>query len=232
MDFIKFVDLLERKTLYFTRLDRMPDHFEGAPTPATLAWIERYYRETGLIDQTGERGPKVLYTETTLINQLMGFVNCWHINRHESDAMWRLYSDRGIAIRSTIRRFRQSLDGAPDDVYLCRVRYTSDPQPFGSTLTAALKKFKSYEHERELRAILISIPSWWTSATPDRAELERTQPPGVPVSVDLDTLVQRVYVSPGRADWYKELIVKVMNTYGLGHKHVETSTLDVRPDLI
>ncbi len=39
------------------------------------------------------------------------FVSCWHISDTESDAMWKIYSNkRGIAIKTTINKLEQHLD--------------------------------------------------------------------------------------------------------------------------
>ena len=35
------------------------------------------------------------------------FVSCWHINGNESDAMWKIYSNKkGIAIKTTIDKLK------------------------------------------------------------------------------------------------------------------------------
>jgi len=38
-------------------------------------------------------------------------INCWHMNDHESAAMWKLYlkSDEGIAIQSTYRKLKDAI---------------------------------------------------------------------------------------------------------------------------
>lgn len=39
------------------------------------------------------------------------FVSCWHINSNESDAMWKIYSNKkGIAIKTTIDKLKNYLD--------------------------------------------------------------------------------------------------------------------------
>jgi hypothetical protein len=39
------------------------------------------------------------------------FVNCWHMNEHESAAMWRLYSqaDEAICVQSTFARLADAV---------------------------------------------------------------------------------------------------------------------------
>ena len=38
-------------------------------------------------------------------------INCWHMNDHESAAMWKLYlkSNEGIAVQSTYETLRDSI---------------------------------------------------------------------------------------------------------------------------
>ncbi len=42
-------------------------------------------------------------------------VNCWHRNKLESIAMWKLYThgNDGVAIQSTVRRLKDSIEASP-----------------------------------------------------------------------------------------------------------------------
>ena len=51
------------------------------------------------------------------------------------------------------------------------------------------------------------------------------------VPVDLDILIVQVSVSPGRPEWFRDLVASVMKVYGVD-KEVVASSLDDRPNLM
>jgi hypothetical protein len=148
--------------------------------------------------------------------------------------MWEVYSGHGVAVRSTFLHLCASFGAVDESVYVGEVSYidyrTQAINP-GNTMNAALTKRLSFEHEREVRAVVSRIPEDWKSGTPDAEKYAKSQPAGVYVSVHLDTLIDGVYVSPGRPRWFRDLVGSIMRRYGLD-KPVETSSLDERPDLV
>jgi len=90
-------------------------------------------------------------------------------------------------------------------------------------LNPAMRKGMSYAHESELRAITLYVPEPY-----DPTE---ALPTGINIGpINLDVLIEGVYVSPGCAEWIKELTQKIMDKYKL-KKPLESSDLDNRPDL-
>jgi len=100
MDFTKFVSLLDRQQLFFSRTDKLGDPFEGSCPKRNLE------PRAELMGDTSER-----ISEYSKWIREFTAVNCWHMNKYESAAMWKLYlkSDEGIAIKSTFRRLRDSV---------------------------------------------------------------------------------------------------------------------------
>jgi hypothetical protein len=115
MDFLKFVDLLERRALWFSGLDKLEDPREGRLTPRTKELLLR--RE----QRDGDRMVRA-YQEVCRPAML---VNCWHASKTQSAAMWKLYSPRGyrIAIRSSIVRLKSALASAQGPVMIGKVKY-------------------------------------------------------------------------------------------------------------
>src|SRR6266581_7483717 len=108
MDFTKFVSLLDKRALYFTRSDRFSDKFEGAvPKPTIKA---REVEVLGLETHLAEEALRVMSQGSRKVREWI-FVNCWHMNNYESAAMWQLYAQKneGIAIQSTFARLKDSL---------------------------------------------------------------------------------------------------------------------------
>jgi hypothetical protein len=75
-----------------------------------------------------------------------------------------------------------------------------------------LHKRKSFEHEKELRAIV------WHPRREVKVEGEKLEPVfegGVPVLVGLETLIENVFVSPTAPKWFQDLVKAVSLKYGL-----------------
>ena len=150
-------------------------------------------------------------------------VNCWHENEGESAAMWGVYGDGGIAIKTTVGAMIEGFQFSDDEIVIGRVKYidyTRDPMPSG-VYPPFLHKRKSFEHEREVRAIILS----------DFDLIDSPYVTGKYQGVDLDALVQEIIVAPFQPDWFAELVASVSNKYGLKNK-VQRSKLDISPDIL
>jgi hypothetical protein len=231
MDFTKFVALLDSRSLYFSSLAKLDDPFEGTLPAASLQVAKQQYKDF----YKGLRGEKELGGESVehvkhmkSINRLtrpLIYVNCWHMNDHESAAMWRLYikSNEGIAIQSTVKRLCDSFAVTRENVFVGKVRYvdyTRESHDVRNPLQPAFLKRISFEHELELRAMVRQ------SSTLVKGR--RTVKPGVNIDVSLDTLVEKIYVAPICPAWIKALVEAVMKKYEL-EKEPITSGLDSRP---
>ena len=153
------------------------------------------------------------------------------MNDFESAAMWQLYGqDAGIAIQSTKARLVKGFDVEGSNVSIAPVTYFDYnmgdlssipvaeyglPEHYKMMITPELCfKRRSFEHERELR-----ILTWETD--PDRKDLEY-------VSVNLEVLIEKVYVSPLSPDWVSEVVSREMSHYGSSPKRlcIPISTTD------
>jgi hypothetical protein len=213
LDFTKFVALLERKVLYFSRVDLLGDRFEGCLSRANISQRTAVYAD--LIAESGEE--KWQKFQQQFHDMIRGvrrhtYVNCWHVGNEESAAMWGLYTrpDQGIAIRSTFERLTRSLrtDG---DVFVGKVTYLdyeSDWLPEGNTLNPFVHKRRSYSFESELRAVIQDLPR-----KDNGLDLAREGPPGVEVPVELKELIEQVCVSPTAPSWFLDLVKTVVVRY-------------------
>lgn len=164
------------------------------------------------------------------------YVSCWHINEHESAAMWKLYlkSDEGVAIQSTLPRLKKGL-AATRKVKIARVNYIDyqkdpigDVSEIGPMLAPFLHKRKSFEHEREARALFCDASKLETSWDPDKGTwigrpfFEK----GHYVKVDLATLIDQVFVAPNSAPWFLELVRSVISRYQLNKNVIQSHLSD------
>jgi hypothetical protein len=204
LDFTKFVDLLNSESLYFSRSDKFEDLFEGSFTQKTISIRERQYQ--AMIDKK-ELLPKYTpdYVSAESKKHREEFaINCWHMNDHESAAMWKIYlkSNEGIAIQSTFKKLKNSLHKSDYEMFTGVVNYIDYEKDFidyGNVLSAYLYKRKSFTHENELRFIIWK-PFLKNKRNKDFADY------GMKIKIDLKDVVENIYVSPDSPKWLTELI--------------------------
>ena len=225
LDFTKYVSLLETRSLYFSRSDRLGDPFEGSISRANPRLRPLVYKDSPIPSTEFERMAKRYKW-----NRQWVFLNCWHINEHESAAMWKLYakSNEAVALQSTFSRLHSCL---PKKVYLGVVQYIDydkDWMAEGNLFYPFVHKQKSFEHEREVRAVINT-----SSFNKDGVEVPipegmKNDELGREVRVELETLIENIYVAPTAPDWFGELVERVSRKYGL-EKPVIRSVLDQKP---
>lgn len=145
-------------------------------------------------------------------------MNCWNLSECESAALWRLYvkGDEGVAVQSTFKRLTQCF--SPDGertVHIGKVAYIdykTDWLPEGNMFYPFLHKRKSFEHEQELRAIIMINPV----TTGEQLNLDKeVVSRGEYIDVNLDMLIENVYVAPTAQDWFYNLVTSIMKRYDL-----------------
>jgi hypothetical protein len=225
MDLAKFISMLEKRALFFCRSDLFDDRFEGSYPKGSA--IEAAIADALVpADRTGWANQMV--TGRRQLREAV-LVNCWHINEHESAAVWKLYlqSDKGIAIKSTVQRLIDAVKCA-EEVWIGAVQYRDydvAALPSPNVYEPFVSKRKSFEHERELRAVIFDEERWagvagtWPVVKSDRGTL---------ASTDLDRLIEEVRILPGAPSYFRDSLVSLFNKYCLA-KDVNQSSLDDTP---
>lgn len=195
MDIAKLLSMLESDSLWFPNITHLDnDPLEGFLNRATVEEFKE--KSNGHFEENLESIKKA----RNLLN-----VSSWHINEGESAAMWQLYlrSDEGIAIQTTVERLEDSFKKSQEDVMLSVVKYIdedSDKIDWTEVINYALCKRKSFQHENEIRAIVLS---------------EGEKHSGLPIDIELTTLIEKIFVAPNSPHWIHKLIEKVIKRYGL-----------------
>jgi hypothetical protein len=224
MDFTKFVYLLEKESLFFTRADKFNDPFEGILNDFTTKQFREYYfNELKFGEDSFE--DILFYFEKS---RQWTKINCWHMNNFESDAMWKLYlkSYEGIAIQSTFDRLCTAFNKTEEPILIGTVQYedyNSYVIPVGNVYHKYLTKRKSFEHEKEIRAIIDYMPF-----KDGKIDFSEPLQVGEDIPVDLEVLIEKVYVSPDSPKWIYDLVVSVLKKYGLDRIEVIQSDLNSR----
>jgi len=240
MNFTKFVSMLEHEALYFSRLDVFAekDPYEGLYTNANVRLYdieytdvpEEIWRAKGIEDEKTWnmiRGVQASSRDFHRMQREMSFANSWNLSEAESAAMWPLYVDgtEGIAVQSTVGRLINSIkDYEEFNVFIGEVQYldyNAEMIPEGQSLFPLMSKRKSFEHERELRALIWTLQHGKNSINENRyADVK-----GITVPVDLNELIDRIYVAPASPIWFEELVTSVMKRYQLSKETIQSDLL-------
>jgi hypothetical protein len=214
MDLGKFVWLLQNRALFFARSDNLGDPYEGHYTRAMAELGEGKFIEAIQPPSPGaEEGMRARYRkylEWIAERKLRIFVNSWHMNEAESAAMWRLYTtlNEAICITSTFEKLAAEL---PDDAFFGMVTYIDYNEHFikmDNALNYIAHKRSSYAHEREVRAVIY--------AEDDNISAKYSQlNDGMVVGIELNRVVESVYVSPSSSPMMREIVTNLLTTYGL-----------------
>jgi hypothetical protein len=231
MDLSKYLAILQRRSLFFPRATLLGDPFEGS---ATRPMVEA--RQFIMKNRTSEPAlaawkdvPDEMFSSLSALTKTMVeryLICCWHMNEFESAAMWRLYlqSNEGICIQSTHRKLRS---GLPKCVLIGEVNYINyETGGFseGNLFNFIMHKRKSFEHEKELRAVFCELDGT-EDAQPYKTKIE---PAGLWIEVDLQSLIETVHISQTAEPWLATVIQEVTSKYAL-HVPVLQSALARSP---
>jgi len=219
MDFAKLVAMLVTKKLYLTRVDKLcelGDKYEGSFPSAPKNGFSGFFAEEDM---------QRYWKEKSKDARRFYYVNCWHGNENESDAMWKVYvkGNQGIAIRTTVSKLIDCLKEASEQIWIAKVEYLNKYEwknrPSDMNLHACRTKRKSFKHEKEVRVI-------WFDRDAERSQ--RMNQEGKEIECDLTKLIEKVYLAPTNNEWFKPVVENVLRMYGINVEVVQ-SDLDSIP---
>ncbi|CAM4105422.1 DUF2971 domain-containing protein [Flavobacterium weaverense] len=227
VDFTKFIDLLNSESLYFTRVDKFEDIFEGSVPLKTYYSRKVAFRQEIIDGEVVDNYQDVQKYSEFLKKGRQDFgVNCWHMNDNESAAMWKLYlkSNEGIAIQSNFKKLNKVLKKSKFDFFIGTVNYIdyeNDDIIFENTFSPFVHKRKSFSHENELRALIpVEAPS-------NIKEID-LQNGGCKIKINLNDLVENIFVSPDSPKWFSDLVSETCVKFGFNF-NVVNSALNNKP---
>jgi hypothetical protein len=146
-------------------------------------------------------------------------ISSWHINEYESFAMWQIFTQKseGLAIQSTLGRIQEALK--LDTTYnqhigeVNYIDYKKEYIPFDNAFFPFLFKRKSFQYEREIRIIS------------DVTEFELKIDNGLKIDVDINQLIEKIYIHPKSENWYKNLVIELVHRLGFDFT-IEKSDLE------
>ena len=196
LDLSKFLDLLLSQKLFMSRSDKFEDQYEGTFSEPTSEEIKKLSIDNpDFLNHYKIRREKVA-------------ISSWHINEYESFAMWQIFTQNseGLAIQSTIGRLQRSLLPETDfEQYIGEVNYIDYKKeliPFDDSFFPFLFKRKSFQYEGEVRVITdIGV-----------SDIKINE--GLKISVDINELIEKIYIHPKSENWYKNLVIQLVKQLG------------------
>jgi len=230
MDFTKFVALLDSKSLYFCRADKLGDPFEGTlPRIRSQAYRHSLQAGTGATTSEKLREAEIEDFDFRRRQRLCTGVNCWHMNRTESAGMWRLYakSNEAVAITTTATSLAQQFDDLAHIGAVQYVDYAAEGYDESNILAPFFHKRLSFAHESEVRVVLQAFSTDENGfAFVDEEVL--SEDGGFDHPIKLEDVIHSVHVAPTSPTWYFKLVERVCEQYEL-NAPVHRSELDAEP---
>lgn len=207
LDLSKFLDLLMSRKLFMSRSDKFEDQYEGTFSEPTFEEIRKI----------SQNNPDFLDYYKSHRKDVV--ISSWHINEYESFAMWQIFTQNseGLAIQSTVRRIQEAL--APEKQYqqyvgeVNYIDYKKEYIPFDDAFFPFLFKRKSFQYEREIRIIS------------DLSTHNLSINEGVKIDVDINKLIEKIYIHPKSENWYKNLVIQLVKQLGFDFT-IEKSDLE------
>ena len=200
LDLSKFLDMLLSQQLFMSRSDKFEDQYEGTFSEPTFEEIRKIAADNPrFLDFYKSHREKVT-------------ISSWHINEYESFAMWQIFTQNteGLAIQTTIGRLKKALEQEKKTEQFIGevnyIKYKKEIIPFDDHFFPFLFKRKSFQYEREIRIIS------------DTSKKEMRIDNGLKVDVDLDELIEKIYIHPKSENWYKKLVIELVSKLGFDFK--------------
>ena len=200
MDFWKFLNLLETKSLYFLNSDNLGDNNEGR--------IPHFIYEK-MLEEDKKKGNKQNQELNCFLERVLRkshLISSWCFAERESFAMWKMYAKdkTGIAIETNLDLLKESFKYTYRDIYIGEINYINEENYYFTTSNMFypfITKLDFYKFENEIRCITVSESG-------EAAESKL-------VEVDLKTLIKKIHISPNSKPEFRKLIELLKKENGL-----------------
>ncbi|MEO6454649.1 MAG: hypothetical protein ABIN97_11270 [Ginsengibacter sp.] len=222
IDVTKFLSLLSKKSLFFCRLDKLEDQFEGMVAKRNYEYRIRWHKETNhLMDKP--------FTDEEIVAQVEQMyeydkkvkevycVCCWNKADKESAALWKIYSDfgKGIMIKSSVKNLIAAFENTSEKIRVSEIGYldyNKDLMKDGNTFFPLIHKQNAYDYEGEIRLIhSVDFPQIGKTYDWSKEEIQE----GKLLTVDLNLLIDEIIIGPFSPKWMIDLIIDLTDKYGL-----------------
>lgn len=224
IDLPKLVSMLDRKSLFFVKVSKLQDPYEGTMPKFNDMVRESVYESAKPFKDEQEKKTVLGMTQSlkTLYKKFREAyaINSWYLDEYESASMWKLYSqiNIGIAIQSTFKKLCDCFSVNTDNrIFIGKVKYLDFEREWmneGNAFDPFMVKRKSFSSERELRALTVLPDDPLFKGDKEKLISEkRVTDSGIHVSADLGILIEQIYVSPLVGQWVTDVVKSVVDKF-------------------
>lgn len=200
LDFWKFLNLLENKSLFFSNSENLGDNYEGR----IPHFILEKMLEEDKIKGSNHNDNLNKFLEKRIRKSTL--ISSWSYSERESFAMWKMYAKdkMGVAIETDLESLKKSFNNTKRNIYIGEINYINEEKYSFNTSNLFypfLTKLDYYEFENELRCITLTHND--EEATSKLVE------------VDLNVLIKKIHISPNSKPEFKKIINLLKNEYKL-----------------
>ncbi|UTW01763.1 hypothetical protein KDX31_10270 [Amphritea atlantica] len=211
MSLEKYLDFLLTKSIKFTQVSIAADQLEIS------LMLNRLEKNGSLVGKE-----RILNGTNLHIDRMKKshYISCWAGKEHECRSLWFSYlggSHLGVAVKTTVRQFLESVNW---DVYGYDYREVvyrddfEDPEELQINTTLLNAKARAYSSEDEIRFCvsedLIKLPEGeFSSENPPVTIDPETLPKVIPLELNLESLVNELWISPYCEDWQIDTIGEI-----------------------
>jgi len=208
---VKFLWFLDKSSLYLCRHDKFDDHSEGSLSVMDKQFFERKYPAVADFMSGDKAGC---------------YYSCsWTKSDVDEYVLWNTFSSLkdGVAIQTKVQNLIDSLDSSDErPIYLSDVQYINynDKSTFQKTawrvnsLAPHFSKREYFKSEKELRMMYVDPYGKFDDS-----------PIGIEVQVNMQRLIEKVYVAPFSYPWLKEIVSNMLEKYSLDGSRVVKSSI-------
>jgi len=233
-DIPRYLDLLLKRQLFFSRADKFEDPFEGKynkpssekSLKSNLKKMPEELTTKENIDQAKQQIDELKEQQNEKRTEVA--VSSWHINKDENFAMWKIYAkgSYGIALQTTYERLKRGFDVTDKPIYIGKVIYydeSCDPIPFNkNSFVPFLRKRLVYKYENEVRCCYALSHGRDEKFTWQQQDVYN----GVFIPVDLDTMIERIYISPYSPKWIRDIVEGINAKFNFNKEIVHSKVFD------
>lgn len=220
LNFSKLLSLIETEALFFCNANKLEDKFEGTLTIRNVEGLRSIFK-----DNPDEEANIKIIRENWARVRNQAFLNCWYLGNDESALMWKAYTNggEGVAIKSNVGRLRSCFNSVDQDICVGQVEYIDYKRgiiPCHDPVHLLLFKRRSFAGENEIRTI--------TFQSSKNKKPLLGQKAGININVNIDELIEAIYISPFSSEWFFDLVNSIIIRYGLD-KRISMSELATKP---
>ncbi len=211
----QFIHMVERKRIYLSKVIKWEDPQEGFLISVYINLNIK--RANNSSNDAEKKDLKKLRNDFQLYKDLT-FGTSWSF-LNESDAMWRIYSKQsnGVQIQTTVKKLKNVIANSKVPQGWDGIRYTvgkvdyDGDDPAGLILSkllhAFLQKDKPFEHEKEVRGLILPFENKNTNIE---------QPGNDVIYAPIqDDFIEAVKIDPRAENWFVEAVKSYCKKAGI-----------------